>query len=234
MRSRGTALVLVASWLISACVTTAPPEDLSREESLARWQEFRESLSRIDHWKLRGKMGVRTGSKGGSATLNWEYSADAQEIQLYGPLGGGRVIITTDAQSAFLRDTRGREMTGKTASEVLCRRGGWQVPVDHWVDWARGWAGEGSVSSGSSTLDFPPSLEDDLDAEFVTQVLTFVRIDCHGARQGSNPELRRKGQAGNRFAGIAVLLEFDLPVILNQPLEPAIAIDDDIRGAFPG
>ena len=145
MRSRGTALVLVASWLISACVTTAPPEDLSREESLARWQEFRESLSRIDHWKLRGKMGVRTGSKGGSATLNWEYSADAQEIELYGPLGGGRVIITTDAQSAFLRDTKGREITGKTASEVLYRRLGWQVPFDHLVDWARGLPGEGAT-----------------------------------------------------------------------------------------
>mgnify|MGYP001823458041 FL=1 len=90
-------------------------------------------------------MGVRTGSKGGSATLIWEYSVDAQEIELFGPLGGGWVIITTDAQSAFLRDTKGQEITGKTASEVLYRRLGWQVPFDHLVDWARGLPGEGAT-----------------------------------------------------------------------------------------
>ena len=90
-------------------------------------------------------MGVKTGPRGGSATLKWEYSSSNQEIELYGPFGGGRVIISVDAQGAFLRDTRGREIHGQTATEVLYRRLGWQVPFDHLSDWARGLPGDGAT-----------------------------------------------------------------------------------------
>ncbi len=86
-------------------------------------------------------MGVKTGPKGGSATLKWRYSATGQHIELYGPFGGGRVIIDVDSEGAVLRDTKGVVIHGLTASEVLYRRLGWQVPFDHLADWARGLAG---------------------------------------------------------------------------------------------
>lgn len=128
--------------LLTACATTPPPEDLSRAESLARWESARAGLATIDRWNLRGRMGVRTGPKGGSATLKWQYGPDQQEIELYGPFGGGRVIITVDADGAVLRDTKGQVIRGATASEVLYRRLGWHVPFDHLADWARGLPGE--------------------------------------------------------------------------------------------
>ena len=119
-------------------------EELSHREALARWEAVREELATIDHWFLQGKMGVRTGPKGGSATLKWRYAPDSQEIELYGPFGGGRVIINVDGNGAVLRDTKGRKIHGKSASEVLYRRLGWHVPFDHLADWARGLPGDGA------------------------------------------------------------------------------------------
>lgn len=147
--------ILVVTLLLSACVTTPPPEDLTRIESLARWETLRQDLASIDRWHLRGKMGVRTGPKGGSATLKWQYAPDHQEIELYGPFGGGRVIINVDADGAVLRDTKGRVIHGATASEVLYERLGWHVPFDHLADWARGLPGEdatGIVIDGTGRL----------------------------------------------------------------------------------
>ena len=128
--------------LLSGCAgVQTQVEQLSEKEKIERWQQYKIQLETISAWSLRGKMGVKTGPKGGSATLKWQYSETEQRIELYGPFGGGRVIIKVDAGGAVLRDTKGNVIYGKTASEVLYQRLGWQVPFDHLSDWARGLAG---------------------------------------------------------------------------------------------
>lgn len=127
---------------LSGCAGMQTPVDqLSDKEKVERWQQYRSQLETIKAWSLRGKMGVKTGPKGGSATLKWQFSEAEQRIELYGPFGGGRVIINVDTEGAVLRDTKGNVIRGSTASEVLYRRLGWQVPFDHLSDWARGLAG---------------------------------------------------------------------------------------------
>ena len=131
-------LVLV----LGGCASVQKQEDqLSDKEKIERWGQVKNQLETITAWNLRGKMGVKTGPKGGSATLKWRYSESEQHIELYGPLGGGRVIIKVDADGAVLRDTKGSVIRGDTASEVLYQRLGWQVPFDHLSNWARGLAG---------------------------------------------------------------------------------------------
>jgi outer membrane lipoprotein LolB len=136
-------LGLLVALALSGCAGVPTQVDgLTDQQKLEKWQEHKTQLSAIQSWNLRGKMGVKTGPKGGSATLKWRYSATEQYIELYGPLGGGRVIIDVDSEGAVLRDTKGVVIRGHTASEVLYRRLGWQVPFDHLADWARGLAGE--------------------------------------------------------------------------------------------
>lgn len=137
---RPAALITICTLLVS-CVTTAPPPGInqlepSQKESL--WQIQKPLLESINQWKIRGKIGVKTGPKGGSATLKWRYQGDNQRIELYGPFGGGRVIITADSSGAVLKDTKGRVIKGATASEVLYERLGWHVPFNQLVHWARG------------------------------------------------------------------------------------------------
>lgn len=146
---------MLAAAFLAACMPPAVQEKPSieeihihretiRTEALALWKTARSELATIDRWNLTGKMGVRTGPKGGSATLKWRYAPESQEIELYGPFGGGRVIINVDADGAVLRDTKGRVIHGKTATEVLYQRLGWHVPFDHLADWARGLPGAGA------------------------------------------------------------------------------------------
>lgn len=136
-------LGLIVALALSGCAGIPTQVDtLTDQQKLEKWQAHKTQVSAIKSWNLRGKMGVKTGPKGGSATLEWRYSTTEQYIELYGPLGGGRVIIDVDSEGAVLRDTKGVVLRGKTASEVLYRRLGWQVPFDHLADWARGLAGE--------------------------------------------------------------------------------------------
>lgn len=149
---RPAALITVCTLLVS-CVTTAPPPGInqlepSQKESL--WQIRKPLLESINQWKIRGKIGVKTGSKGGSATLKWRYQGGNQRIELYGPFGGGRIIITADSSGAVLKDTKGRVIKGATASEVLYERLGWHVPFNQLVHWVRGLP---DGSAHSRTLD---------------------------------------------------------------------------------
>jgi len=131
--------------LLNACATVEKPEiSLDDREKLEQWQRYKAELSTISSWRLRGKMGVKTGPKGGSATLKWRHGSKQQRIELYGPFGGGRVIINVDNEGAVLKDTKGKVIRGETASEVLYQRLGWQVPFDHLADWARGLPSEGA------------------------------------------------------------------------------------------
>lgn len=130
----------------AGCVSTGPATHaLNDRERVAKWEERRAALSTISSWSLRGKMGVRTGRKGGSATLKWDYGETEERIELYGPFGGGRVIINVDADGAVLRDTKGKRVVGESASDVLYQRLGWNVPFDHLSSWARGLPGEGAT-----------------------------------------------------------------------------------------
>jgi len=137
--------VAAISFLISACATTQGPPPLEPSAARAQWEITKEQLRTVSSWRLRGKMGVKTGRKGGSATLKWDYSDQVQRIELYGPFGGGRVIINTDIDGAVLRDTKGKSIVGNSASEVLYQRLGWQVPFNQMADWARGLPGKSAT-----------------------------------------------------------------------------------------
>ncbi|MBL4868145.1 MAG: hypothetical protein JKY67_17410, partial [Pseudomonadales bacterium] len=43
----------------------------------------------ITHWKLKGKIGIRTKEDGGSAHIRWLQHDDGYELSLSGPLGQG-------------------------------------------------------------------------------------------------------------------------------------------------
>ena len=134
--------------MISACTgyragQGEPQTTVHETVRQVRWEENRSHLSKISSWNIRGKLGVKSGNKGGSATLKWRYAENDQEIQLSGPIGGGRVVITVDQNGAVLKDTKGKVITGDTTTEVLYQRLGWHVPFDQLADWARGLPSKG-------------------------------------------------------------------------------------------
>ncbi len=142
----GLALV-IATWLLSGCVSPSniPPPPAGDAQAL--WQQHRQKVSGISSWHLRGKIAVyasatntasKKQTKGGNATLIWAYQLESQEIQLYGPFGSGRVQITEQPGKAILKDTKGNTILGASASEVLYQKLGWRIPFAQLRYWVRG------------------------------------------------------------------------------------------------
>ncbi len=131
-------LVLIVLILQTSCAVYSPTRSANLNERNQLWQAQKARNSAIESWVLKAKMGVKTGKKGGSATVNWNYMDQSQEIELYGPFGGGRVQISATADSAILKDTKGKVIVGNTAEEVLHDRLGWQVPFTELIMWSRG------------------------------------------------------------------------------------------------
>ena len=134
---RWIALVLV---LIPYGCTTAPLylEDREGLTMKERWALQKAANQAISEWQIKGKLSVKAGTKGGASTLRWSYADTAQNIQLYGPLGGGRVIVDVEPGQAILKDSKGQVIEGTSAQEVLYERLGWHVPFDELAWWSRG------------------------------------------------------------------------------------------------
>jgi len=124
---------------IGSCYTpriTAPTA--TKNQDLERWQTHQAEVASIENWELKGKISFKVGKKGGSATLKWIYMQSNQKIELYGPLGGGKIIINAGEKNAMLRDNKGLELRGSTTEDVLYQRLGWKVPFSELMMWSKG------------------------------------------------------------------------------------------------
>jgi outer membrane lipoprotein LolB len=134
--------IAVVIILLAGCTTLSteratPKPAISDADRERYWKLQQRANSSVTEWSIKGKIGVRTGKKGGTATLNWDYHGEDQEIELYGPFGGGRVKISVTENSAVLKDTKGAVIEGETPDQVLYQRLGWQVPFTELVFWSR-------------------------------------------------------------------------------------------------
>lgn len=87
---------------------------------------------------LRGKLGVVYGEESFSAQFLWRQQAQAFTIDLWGPLGQGRVqLIGTDRRLA-LREADGTLISEGPPGEVMREHLGWTLPLDVLPLWVRG------------------------------------------------------------------------------------------------
>lgn len=131
-------LLLGILLVLSGCAPGISVAPDTADQALDSWRQHQSNIANINSWELKGKIGVKTASKGGTATLKWTYATAQQFIELYGPFGGGRVIITAEPGQATLKDTKGKFIEGETPQDVLYQRLGWHIPFNRLVMWSRG------------------------------------------------------------------------------------------------
>ena len=102
------------------------------------WQQRQKQMTTFVNWDLKGRLAVRAGTLSDSASLIWKRSGTEQEIQLFGPFGGGRVHISQNLDRAILADGAGQEIQGRSAEEVLFNALAWSVPFTEMGYWVRG------------------------------------------------------------------------------------------------
>jgi len=86
---------------------------------------------------LSGKVGVREARESFSANLLWHQKGDAFDIDLWGPLGQGRVKLVKKGDGIQLRSGRGVLAEGD-ADQVMREHLGWSLPVDVLPAWVQG------------------------------------------------------------------------------------------------
>ncbi len=86
---------------------------------------------------LSGKVGVREAGENFSANLLWHQRGEAFEIDLWGPLGQGRVKLVKHDDQIQLRSDQGVLAEGD-AETVMRQQLGWSLPVDVLPAWVQG------------------------------------------------------------------------------------------------
>ncbi len=137
MTARGLVVVIV-TLIIAGCASVAPKGPAVERGAQIKWRQHHAQVARLDQWDISGRIGVRTADAGGSANLRWKFDNDIDQIDLFGPFGGGRIRLDIDPDGAHLRDGEGAEFFAATASQALLNATGWHVPLEALGYWVRG------------------------------------------------------------------------------------------------
>jgi outer membrane lipoprotein LolB len=102
------------------------------------WEEHRARVSTLESWQITGRLGARLPDNGGNARLRWDQERDEFRIDLSGPFGQGRTLITGTPGSVILDQGDNEPLEAASAEELIWLATGWQVPVERLLYWVRG------------------------------------------------------------------------------------------------
>lgn len=123
---------------LAACSSLPSKAPIATPASLSLHQQHLASLSRIQQFELKGRLGVQADGKGYSASLVWQHNADQDDIRIYSPLGGQLARIQKTADSIRLEDAQGKVSVGKDAESLTQALLGWRLPLSGLADWVLG------------------------------------------------------------------------------------------------
>jgi len=89
----------------------------------------------LNRWRYSAKVGLNTPRTRQVANIIWDYSDQANNVRLFGPLGVGAVRMQFDQYGVELTDNRGRLHQGSNAEELISRIAGWPIPMDALSRW---------------------------------------------------------------------------------------------------
>lgn len=143
-RLAGPLLVLLAMSLLSACTGLQRPDAPSISSAA-------HDLAQLQHWQLRGKLGLRSEQHSASLSLNWTQTAGHFDIYLSGPLGQGGTRIKGDRQQVELQRAGEARQTAASPEALMYANLGWWLPVSELPYWVRGIASPLSPVEARST-----------------------------------------------------------------------------------
>ncbi|MFC6632625.1 lipoprotein insertase outer membrane protein LolB [Microbulbifer taiwanensis] len=129
-RYLGVCLVL-ATVLLAACAgQQRQPQPPTAADSPA---------AQLQHWTIKGKLGVRSPSDNGSANLTWQQQAAPNyRIHLSGPLGAGATVISGSPGGVSLQRGDDPPLQARNPAELTMQTLGWPLPINEMFYWVRG------------------------------------------------------------------------------------------------
>lgn len=118
------------------------------------WRQHLDTLERLDHWSIDGRIAVQRGNEGWHANIEWQQRGPAYDILISGPLGQGSVQLKGDGQHVTLRTSKGQSLSDSDPETLLYREMGWRLPVDALRYWVLGMPAPGPAESALNPQGF--------------------------------------------------------------------------------
>jgi len=131
---------------LTACAPPAPSPESPVNEVLPLVKREAQTAT-VSSWQISGAMAAKNANKAWSASLNWrQEGANKYQIRLFGPLGGGTVLIERNGGVITYKDGS-KAVTSSNADELLQQQTGVRLPVSNLYYWVRGLPAPGAVQS---------------------------------------------------------------------------------------
>ena len=144
---RGTLILLI--FILAGCAPKKPVTELSTGEmpKSLEAQKSQKSAESVTSWNLNGAIAARNSKKAWTASVNWVQQGPNQyNIRLFGPLGGGTVLIQRNGNTITYQDGP-KKITSDNADALLQQQTGVRLPVSHLYYWVRGLPASGAIQS---------------------------------------------------------------------------------------
>lgn len=149
---RVTAIIALLA-LMTACAPKKPTSEfpwslnINNTQTKTKAAGPKQHANTLTHWEIRGAMAAHNNKKGWTATFNWiQRGIDEYQIRLFGPLGGGTVLINKKNGLITYRD--GQHISSShNANSLLKQKTGIALPVANLYYWARGLPAPGQIKS---------------------------------------------------------------------------------------
>jgi outer membrane lipoprotein LolB len=122
-----------ASTIILGCAST-PNEPLDH----LSWQQRSAQLSQLNHWRVKGKIAVRTTNQSESGSLIWQNSEQNTHITLSGPLGLGATTIDSDGKELVVSHKGVTRRYDVSSNQAAMANIGWDLPLSSLTHWIKG------------------------------------------------------------------------------------------------
>jgi len=136
-------------FILTACAPPKPPEMTTLPpKALPQDQTFKtHSAKNISSWTMTGAVAVKNKKEAWSASFNWKQNGpDNYQIHLFGPLGGGSILIEKKSGSVFYQDNQKR-ITSNNTDDLIYQQTGIHIPIHNLYYWIRGLPAPGTISS---------------------------------------------------------------------------------------
>jgi len=124
--------------LLQACTGVSSIKPVPSNASQRLNQAHLKHIANIQHFSLKGRIGVQTQGKGFSGGLHWQHDTSDDDIALYSPLGGQVASINKSATQITLIDANGNSFSANDAETLTQSALGWQLPLTGLADWSLG------------------------------------------------------------------------------------------------
>jgi outer membrane lipoprotein LolB len=131
-----TRLPLLCLCVLLAACAAEPPVPLKERE--AEWRLHREALAALKAWRLEGRIAVRHGDEGWTASLQWREEEGGYVLRLSAPLGRGTVELSGSPRGVQMVTADNRLLHADTPEALMEENLGWHVPLSGLRYWVKG------------------------------------------------------------------------------------------------